>query len=618
MAEALRDSGTRLRPVRLGHPACEVERKADGTIYLRSTQALAPYPDKITERLVHWASAAPLRVFLAQRDASGSWRTLTYAQALAQARSIGAALLRRGLSVERPVAILSGNDIEHALLGLACLYVGIPYAPVSPAYSLLATDFAKLRAIVNLLQPGLIFVSDGAPFARALAAVGTDAEIVAVRDLPPGATSFTALAADHGANDADAAYARVTRDTIAKFLFTSGSTGQPKGVINTHGMWCANQMMIRTAMAFFADEPPVIVDWAPWHHTAGGNHDFGLVLFNGGSFYIDEGKPLPGAIETTVRNLREIAPTWYFNVPKGYEALLTYFRSDRTLRENFFSRLKVLFYAGAGASQHVLDEMQRLSVETCGERILFLTSLGATETAPFAIVRTWDTDRAGNIGLPGAGLTLKLVPAGARYEARLKGPNITPGYWRAPELTAQAFDEEGFYRLGDALSFADPADPKAGLFFEGRIAEDFKLASGTWVHVGPLRTHLLHALAPYARDAVIAAPDADFLGALIFPDLAACRALCPGLAADARAEAVVEDERVRREFRQRLAALAAQSPGSSERIERAILVAEPPSLDHGEATDKGSINQRAVLTRRAALVADLYKDPVPGHVITAK
>jgi feruloyl-CoA synthase len=402
-----------------------------------------------------------------------------------------------------------------------------------------------------------------------------------------------------------------------KFLFTSGSTGAPKAVINTQRMWCANQVQICGALAYFQDEPPVIVDWAPWHHTAGGNHDVGLVLHNGGTFYVDAGKPIPGAIEATVRNLREVAPTWYFTVPKGYEALLPYLRADAQLRRTFFSRLKVLWFAGAGISQGVFDEIKRLAVETCGERIAFLTGFGATETAPCALARTFESDIASNMGVPAPGLTLKLVPLfdsdSGKYEARVKGPNVTPGYWRSPELTAKAFDEEGFYRLGDTFTFADPAEPARGLLFGGRLAEDFKLATGTWVQVGPLRAAVIEALAPLARDVVIAGLDRTDIGILIFPDTAACQRVLSHPAADAAT--LIRDPDVVGEFRRRLARLAAAATGSSKRVARALLLAEPPSLDAGEITDKGSLNQRAVLARRATQVEALYAAPPAADVI---
>jgi len=596
------------RPVRLCAPEVLVDRRPDGTIYLKSGRTLPEYPGKLTDRLVHWANIAADRVFMADRASDGAWRKITYAQTLEKVRRIGAALLQRNLSTERPVVILSGNDLEHALLGLAANYVGIPYAPVSPAYSLISSDFGKLRHIVNLLTPGLVFACS-AQYARAIEAV-----------VPPGVETIvgTLDQFDAAPDAADAAHARVTPDTIAKILFTSGSTGNPKGVINTQRMWCSNQAMIASALQFLADEPPVIVDWAPWHHTAGGNHDVGLVIHNGGTMYIDGGKPLPGAIEETVRNLREIAPSWYFTVPKGYEALLPFFRADAALRENFFSRLKVLWFAGAGLAQHVFDEWKEMAYRTCHEDILFLTGLGSTETAPYAFGRMWDAANSANIGLPPPGLDVKLVPlADGKYEARLKGPSITPGYWREPKLTAEAYDEEGFYRLGDALRFDDPARPEKGLLFEGRIAEDFKLATGTWVHVGPLRVAFIAHCAPYVKDVVIAGADRDFIAVLIFPDLEACRRLARDLGRDVTPADIVADEGVQCEFRFLLDGFAKQATGSSNRVMRAILTDTPPSLDAGEATDKGSINQRMVLKNRAALVEELYADQPSSRVLTA-
>jgi feruloyl-CoA synthase len=559
------------RPVRLGPSDIVVERRADGCVLLRSPHPLAPYPRKLTERLVFWAGEAPERVLFAQRDGHGGWRSVTYGEALRQARAVGGYLLERGLSAERPLVVLSGNDIEHALLHLGAMYVGVPYAPVSPAYSLLSGDFAKLRFIRDLVTPGLVF-ANGAQYLPALE-VFKGVEVLSrfedILETPPAA-------------GVEEAHAGVGPDTIAKFLFTSGSTGQPKAVINTQRMWCANQAMIASMFTFFRDEPPVIVDWAPWHHTAAGNHDLGLVLYNGGSYYIDEGKPVPGAIEATVRNLREVAPTWYFNVPKGYEALLPYLRSDAALRRNFFSRLKVLWFAGAAIAQHVFDEVKALARETRGEPIPFLTGLGATETAPYAMGRMWETADASNMGLPPPGEEMKLVPTAEKFEARLKGPNITPGYWRQPQLTAAAFDEEGYYRLGDSFVFADEARPQAGLLFRGRIAEDFKLSTGTFVHVGPLRARFIEHFAPLAREVVITGEGRSELGALVFPST----------------------DVNREELKARLASFA--STGSSNRIARLLVLEEPPMLDAGEVTDKGTVNQRAVLARRAARVEELY------------
>ena len=564
----------RTRSVRLARQTVLAERRA-GNIYLRSPDPLPAYPRKLTERLDHWAAHAPERVFLAQRGADGAWRRLTYAQARSRARRVAQALIERRLSAELPVAVLSGNDFAHALIHLGALYAGVPYAPVSPAYSLLSKDFAKLKHVMRLLTPGLVFASAREPFQAAIAAaVPGGAEVV---------YEVQKLEAGEATGAVDEAHARVGPDTIAKFLFTSGSTGEPKAVINTQRMWCSNQAMISHMFAFFEDEPPVIVDWAPWHHTAAGNHDFGLVIYNGGSYYIDEGKPLPGAIETTVRNLREIAPTWYFNVPRGYEVLLPYLRTDKELRENFFSRLKLLWFAGAGVSQPVFDEVKALAYETCGEEILFLTGLGSTETAPFAMGRMWETKDVTNMGLPPPGVEIKLVPAQDKLEARLKGPSITPGYWRQPELTAQAFDEEGYYRLGDSFVLANEERPIEGLLFRGRLAEDFKLATGTWVQVGPLRARFIAHFAPWVRDVVIAGEGRNELAALVFPAM----------------------DFSEQDFLEKLKTLP--SSGSSNRIARATLLKQPPSLDAGEVTDKGTINQKAVLKARVALVEELYK-----------
>jgi len=613
--------GAPLRAVKLGQPDVRVERRKDGAILMRSPHPLPAYPKNLTERLVYWATAAPDRVFLAQRDAAGAWRKVTYPQALTAVRATAASLLQRDLSPERPIAILSGNDIEHALLGLAAMHVGIPYAPISVPYSLLSQDFGKLRTIIDVLTPGLVFAANGEAFARAIAATVPPGVEIAVTASPPPerpATLFADLGKAQPGAAVEAAHAKVGPDTIAKILFTSGSTGHPKGVINTQRMLCANQAMIRCGLAFVADEPPVLVDWPPWNHTFGGNHDFGLVLDNGGSFYIDEGKPLPGAIEATVRNLRDVAPTIHLNVPKGFEMLLPYLRSDAALRERFFSRLKVLFYAGASLAQHVRDELQDISVATTGERIIFISSLGSTETAPAAIACTWESEHAANIGLPLPAVELKLVPNGDKLEARYKGPNITPGYWRAPTLTAAAFDEEGYYKMGDALKFADPANFTKGLLFDGRIAEDFKLATGTWVSVGPLRAAFIAHCAPLVRDVVLAGAERDEVTALVFPDLDACRRLVPELAPDVPAAHLLADPRVRAEFTRLIEALAAPGCGTSNRVVRAILLAQPPSLDVGEMTDKGSINQRAVLAHRAALVEELYADPPSPNVIVAR
>jgi feruloyl-CoA synthase len=595
-----------VRKVPLGAADVGTERRADGSMLLRSPHALGNYPAKLTERLVHWAREAPDRAFIAQREAAGAWRTLSYVETFAQVCALGQALLDRGLSAERPVAILSENDIEHALLALACMHVGIPYVPVSPAYSLISADFGKLRQAIRLLTPGLVFAASAERYARATeAAIAPGTEVVVTHAEAHGraATPFGALLATSPTAAVGRASAAVGPDTIAKFLLTSGSTGQPKAVINTQRMLCSNQQMLVQALPSLRESPPVLVDWLPWNHTAGGNHNFGLVLYNGGTFYIDDGRPVPGQIEKTVRNLRDVAPTIYFNVPRGYEALLPHLLQDAALRKTFFSRLGLLQYAGAVLPQPVWKAYEELAVETCGERILWLTGYGATETAPAAMFTNRGASRAGTVGLPVDGVQMKLAPVADKLEARFRGPSITPGYWRAPELTAAAFDEEGYYRTGDALRFLDAADAQQGLEFDGRITEDFKLTTGTWVSVGPLRARINAAGSPLIQDTVIAGHNRDDLGALVFPNAEACKALRP------------------EELRSRLQAvfdrLALQSTGSSTRITRVLIMETPPSIDASEITDKGSINQRAVLQHRAALVEELYAEPPSPRVLQA-
>jgi feruloyl-CoA synthase len=554
---------------------------------------------------------------MGQRDGTGNWRTLTYAQFRAAARNVAQALLHRNLSVERPIATLSGNDLEHAILGFAAYYAGIPYAPISTAYSLVSSDFGKLRYIFDLLTPGLVFVSEAPPFRKALEAVKPpDAELVISGD--PGdlqAMPYSALAATAATEDVDRAHDLVTPDTIAKILFTSGSTGTPKGVENTHRMLASNQEIVRSVLRWVDDEPPVICDWLPWNHTFGGNHDVGFVLYNGGSFYIDGGRPTPAGMAASVRNLHDVGPNVYLNVPKGFEALIPFLRDSREFRQRFFSRVKMFYYAGAGLLQPVWDELDQLAVETCGERIMMFTGLGSTETGPAALFPGKDLRRAGEVGLPASGVELKLVPAGDKLEARLRSPSITPGYWRQPELTRLAFDDEGFYKIGDALRFVDPADISRGFVFDGRIVEDFKLSTGTWVSAGPLRGKFLSHCAPYAHDAVIAGHDRDYVTVLVFPALDACRELAR-LPATAAAADTVANPAVHAKFQALLNELAAEATGSSHRIARAILMAEPPSIDAHEVTDKGSINQGAVLKNRGALVLDLYSPRPSARVIS--
>lgn len=608
----------KMHGVRLGPCEVEMSKRPDGSFIVRSPHALGAFPRTITDRLDHWAREAPDRVFLAQRDGAGKWGTITYAGARALARSIGQALLDRKLSVDRPVAILSGNGLEHALIALGAMYVGVPYAAISPAYSLISSDYGKLRYITELITPGLVFAINGAQFGKAIdAVVPKDIETVVV-DAPLSSRPCKVLSElwSTPVTDAvDRANGLVGADTIAKFLFTSGSTGNPKGVVNTQRMMCSNQLMMQVQFPSLMDPPPVLVDWLPWSHTFGGNHNFNLVLMNGGSLYIDDGKPLPGAIETTVRNLKEVAPTVYYNVPKGFEMLLPYLKADKDLARNFFSKVQFLFYAGAALPLHIWKELEDLSEGACGHRVRMITSLGSTETAPSALSVSEKASAPGVIGIPNVGVEMKLVPNAGKLEARLRGPLITPGYWRQPELTAKAFDEEGYYLLGDAFKFQDPGDPEKGFQFDGRVAEDFKLATGTWVSVGPMRARFIAHFAPFVRDVVIAGHDRDDVAALVIPDVDACRALCPGLDKGASAEAVLSSHEVMARFAALLPEFNRNAGGSSFRVERMILMWELPSIDKGEVTDKGSINQRAVLEQRAALVADLYSDKPSARVV---
>ncbi len=616
--DARHNDAPRYRETRFGGAIdATSETRADGTVLIRSTEALRWYPERLTDALEQWAAQAPERSLVAQRvrlaDGSrGDWRHVTYAQMLQRAQAIGQALVDRGLSAERPVVILSDNDIEHLSLALGAMWAGIAYAPISSAYSLVSQDHGKLRHILATLTPGLVFAS-GPAYGRAIAAcVGTDIEVVLTEGTIEGrnVTPFEALLATVPGASGAAAHAAVGPDTIAKFLFTSGSTKLPKGVINTNRMLCANQQMIRQCMAFLADEPPVLVDWLPWNHTFGGNHNVGIALYNGGTLYIDEGKPTPAGMAETLRNLREISPTVYFNVPKGLEELASAAEHDEALCRTLCARLNAFFFAGAGLSQAVWDRLDRLGERTLGHRVPMISGLGMTETAPSAMFAVGTGQGAGSIGLPVPGVEVKLVRMGDgpwdKTEVRFRGPNVMPGYWRAPEQTADAFDDEGYYCTGDAVRFIDPDHPERGLRFDGRIAEDFKLSTGTFVSVGPLRARVIAAGDPCVQDVVVTGLNRDEIGTLIFPRLDACRRLA-GLDAAVPAPEVLHHPAVRAFFQRLADGLWASGTGSANRVARLHVLAEPPSIDVGEVTDKGSINQRAVLQHRAALVEALYE-----------
>ena len=601
----------KFRPVRVG--GCihaSAERRADGSVVLRSHEALEAYPPRLTDRLEHFAATAPERTFVARRGADGAWVRISYAQMLDRVRRVGQALAVRGLGPDRPVAILSDNDLEHLTLALAAQWVGVPYAPISAAYSTISQDYGKLRHILDTISPGLVFAAAAKPYARAIdacVAAGTEVVLTSGTLESRAHTAFASLLDTAPGAEEAAAHALVGPDTIAKFLFTSGSTKQPKGVINTQRMLCANLQQIRQCFAFVADEPPVLVDWLPWNHTFGGNHNVGIALYNGGTLYIDEGKPTPKGIEATLANLREIAPTIYFNVPKGFEEIARAMDHDHALRATLFSRVKAFMYAGAGLSQAVWDRLDRHAEAEIGERVRIFTGLGMTETAPSCTFAVGTDVRSGHIGLPAPGVEVKLVPLDGKLEIRFRGPNVMPGYWRAPEQTAEAFDAEGFYRTGDAVKFVDDADPGRGLLFDGRIAEDFKLSTGTFVSVGPLRAKVILAGDPLVQDVVVAGLNRDDLGLLIFPRVEDARRRF-GLPADWNAAQVLAHHDVHAFFQALLDRLWAEGTGSANRPAHAVLLVEPPSIDKGEVTDKGSINQRAVLAHRAALVDAMYEE----------
>ncbi|MBP0616107.1 feruloyl-CoA synthase [Jiella mangrovi] len=600
-----------LRPSRVWAPVIRTEERADGSLIVTQDGALPAYPDRLTDKLFEWAERVPERTLFAQRPKPGGegWIKISYREMVDRIRSVGQALLDSPASAERPVMILSGNSLDHATLALAAMHVGIPYAPISPAYSLLSQDFGKLKAIAADLTPGLVFAADGKLFGKAIAAIlPHDALLVLGHgdDAAGRGVSFASLAKTVASDRVEAAHDAVDGRTIAKILFTSGSTGSPKGVIQTNGMLAANQAMVADCYAFLQDEPPVLVDWAPWNHTAAGNKVFNLTFWHGGSYYIDEGKPTPAGMDETCRNLKEISPTWYFNVPKGYEELSRRFGEDAELRRSFFRDLKMMMYAGAGMAQHTWNTLEAQALETLGHRVRLVSGLGSTETGPFAIAGTDPQPEAGNVGVPAKAVTLKLVPTGGRLEARLKSPSITPGYWRKPDLTAEAFDEEGFYKLGDALRFAEPGKAEKGFLFDGRVAENFKLGTGTWVAVGPLRAALVDHFGAVIRDAVIAGEGREEIGALGLADIAECRRLLGKAGEGLDDAAILAHPELRRQFSDRLVSFAASATGSATRVTRFILIDKPPSIDRGEVTDKGSLNQRAMLANRPELVAALY------------
>jgi feruloyl-CoA synthase len=572
-------------------PEFEVETRDDGTILMRQKGDLTGYLPTLADYLDKWADQTPDQTWIARRGADGAWVRITYGDARQQARHIGGALLALGLGPDRPLLILSENSLEHALLGAACFYVGIPYAPVSPAYSLVSKDHGKLRDIAAVLNPGAVFADKASAFAPALDAIAADGRhVLAVQDAVEGAVLFEDLLNGDAAL-ADTARLEVNEDNVVKYLFTSGSTGSPKAVINTNGMICAMEAMVRDCYRFLTKTPPVVLDWAPWNHTAAGNKVSYLVLTNGGTYYIDDGKPAPGKFDETLRNLRDVSCTWYFNVPIGWEMLVDQLEQDAELAQTFFKDLKMMFYAGAGMAQHTWDRLRAIGRKTTGREVLLSTSLGATETAPFALSCTEVQEKSGNVGVPSRGLLMKLVPNGGKLELRLKGPTITPGYYGDPEKTRSAFDEEGYYCMGDALRPADPDDLSKGFFFDGRVAENFKLNTGTWVAVGSVRASLVDAMDGLIRDAVITGENEAELGALVLLSEHAAKMDKAGLTA-----ALTE----------KLTQAAKAATGSASRVRRILVLNETPSFDRGEITEKGSLNQRAMRTNFADAVRELH------------
>ena len=563
--------------------------------------ALEPYADHICTWLIEWANKDPQRTFLAERPNGDDWQEISYGETLASVRSIAQYLLDRGIAAARPVMLLSENSIAHALLQLAAIFIGIPSVPVSPAYSLLSQDFGKLKYIFDLVEPSVVFAANSDAFANALASLDLDGVDVI------NAANLEEMATMEATSNVDDALANVGPDTVARILFTSGSTGVPKGVINTHRMLCSNQQALTQVWPFIDRRPPVLVDWMPWNHTFGGNHNLCMILKNGGTLFIDGGKPAPGLVETTIRNLREIAPTLYLNVPRGYQMLVPYLEQDTEFRDHFFSNLDLIFYAAAALPQDLWERIEQLSEAALGFKVPMMSAWGLTESAPLAVGTHFPIDRAGVIGLPVPGTELKMLPNEGKLELRLRGPNIMPGYYKQDDLTREVFDEDGFFITGDAGKFADENDPGKGVIFDGRVAEDVNWLTGSWVSTGTLRTAAVSACPEVIQDAIITGHDRDEIGLLIVPNIAGICELC-GMDPNSELSEIAGHDTMQSHLQASLKNYNTANPASSRCIRRVLILTEPLNIDAGEITDKGYVNQRAVLERRQSVVEMLYSD----------
>ncbi len=589
------------------------EDRADGSILLRSTYPLGKVVDKTGDWLHRWAGEAPDRTFLAERSGAG-WRKDSYGATLEKVRAIASALLARGIGPDTPILIMSGNGVDHALLSLAAQYVGVPTAPVAEQYSLIHGAHGRLQHAIELVGPKMAYVVDADQYGEALALDAlAGIEIVASRPHDrPGVTAFDDLLNGAVGVDLEAAHAQVTPDTVAKILMTSGSTSAPKGVLTTQRMMCVNQTMLADAMPFLRDRPPRVVDWLPWNHVFGGSHNFNMMLANGGSFYIDDGKPVKGLFDRTLENLSMVTGTLSFNVPVGYAMLHDALQQDDTLRQRFFADLDLVFYAGASLPQDIWAGFETIAHEIKGEIPLMTSSWGLTETAPATMMQSEPIDRSGVVGVPMTGVTLKLIPdADMRCEVRVKGPNVMPGYFQDAEKTQEAFDDEGFFITGDAMQFIDQGDVNKGMKFDGRISEDFKLLTGTWVRAAQLRMDMLACLSPLAADLVITGADRNQIGVMIFPDRAELEREGFDMADD---DGAIRCKLLQGEIHRRLAERAREISGSSTRVSRAIVLSEPASMPEGEMTAKGNLNFRKILLRRKALLDRLYDDADPATV----